>query len=735
MNSMHRIAPFLVLAVLCAVLIGCGRRAGAPIGAGDDWTTPGGDAAKSHYSTLTDITPGNVGRLGLAWSFDLGTNRVQEATPVVIDGVMYTSGNLGRAYALNAATGEEIWRFEPEVDMQSNRVACCDQANRGVAVRDGKVMVASLDGYLYALNAATGAVVWKVDTIVDRARGYTVTGAPEIAGDLVVIGNAGAEFDVRGYVTAYRIDTGAQVWRFFTIPHDPRQGPQENAALEAAAETWDPHSRWDIGGGGTVWDAIHYDPGFDAVYIGVGNGGPYPISQRSPRGGDNLYLSSVVALDRATGKVRWHFQETPGDSWDYTASQPMILADVEIDGRKRPVILHSVKNGFLFVIDRETGRPLRANALVRTTWTDGYDLATGRPRPTPQSSDYATGPKIVFPSAAGARNWYPPAYDPERGLYFAAVLDMGNLMFTPPALPGPAPHRSRALNAGAVLIFTSDLQAVLPTLPPPVQAAVKALPEWRSVVERPFSSEIRAIDALSGKTVWAVHTSGAQDRNGVLATRSGLLMHGSIDGRFFVRNADTGQVLKEIDTGSSMMAAPMTYRVKGVQYVAIATGFGGGGWSYVPDNSAAYSRGNANRILVFRLDGGAVARPELLPPLTVAPPPPPQARGVTRQTIAFGHGQFLANCAICHSNQPRSTAPDLRRMAPATHAAFNGIVLEGWFLANGMPRWDDTLTPGEVNAIHAYLIDEQRRTRARELQLQRAGKPLDARNAVAMSNY
>ena len=580
------------------------------IGAGDDWDNPGGDWAGSHFSRLTDITPENVGELGLAWEYDLGTARVQEATPVVIDGVMYTSGNLGRVYALNAATGAELWKFEPEVDMQVNRFTCCDQANRGVQVSGGKVFVGSLDGYLYALDAKTGAVAWKADTIADRQRGYTVTGAPEIAGDLVVIGNAGAEMDVRGYVTAYNIADGSEEWRFWTIPHDPKEGPQESEALEAALETWDPESRWDIGGGGTVWDAINYDPEFDQVIIGTGNGGPYPLHTRSPSGGDNLYLDSVVALDRATGEMKWHFQETPQDSWDLTATQPMVLTTLE----DHPVILHTPKNGFFFVIDRETGKPLAANAIVRTSWASGWNLETGKPILTPEFSDYSTGPKLVFPASAGARNWYPAAYDPKRNTYFASVIDMGNLMFVPPGMENPQ-HQQRSMNASAALLFTSDLQAALPSLPPPVQQAVKALPQWQWVTDKPYSSELRAIDPMTGKTKWAAPYDGWQDRGGVLATESGLVVHGTLAGKLVVRDADTGEILKTIDTGSSMLAAPMTYRVDGVQYIAIQTGWGGGGWGFVPPYAAAYSKGNTNRLLVVRIGGGDVPVPDDLPAL------------------------------------------------------------------------------------------------------------------------
>lgn len=729
-----------LLAALTLALAACTQASDAPqvdtsvIGAGDDWDNPGGDWAGSHFSRLADITPENVGELGLAWEYDLGTARVQEATPVVIDGVMYTSGNLGRVYALNAATGVELWKFEPEVDMQANRSACCDQANRGVQVSGGKVFVAALDGWLYALDAKTGAVAWKVDTIADRNRAYTITGAPEIAGDLVVIGNAGAEYDVRGYVTAYNVADGSEEWRFWTIPHDPKEGPQESEALEAALKTWDPKSRWDIGGGGSVWDAIQYDPQFDQVIIGVGNGGPYPLKTRSPEGGDNLYLNSLVALDRATGEMKWHFQETPQDSWDLTATQPMVFTELEVGGAKRPVILHTPKNGFFFVVDRESGKPLAANALVRTSWASGWDLETGKPKLTPEFSDYSTGPKIVFPASSGARNWHPAAYDPGRNLYFASVTDMGNLMFIPPGQENP-PHHEKFLNPAAALIFTSDLEAALPTLPPPLQDAVKALPQWQQVREMGYSSQLRAIDPLTGKTKWAADFDGWQDRGGVLATESGLVIHGTLAGKLIVRDAETGEVLKSIDTGSSILAAPMTYRVDGVQYVAVQTGWGGGGWGFVPPYAAAYAKGNANRILVFKLGGGEVPVPDDLPALQPAPEPPAQLPGVTPQMIAMGSTLFTENCSICHSNQPRAPLPDLRRLDRARHEAFDQIVLEGLFLPNGMPRFDDLLKPDQVKAIHAFLIDEQKKLRARELQLQREGKPLDSRSLTILSNF
>ena len=722
-----------LLGFACAALAACSIGAAAPQpGAGSDWVNPGGDPGKTHHSSLTQITPDNVGTLGLAWAADLGTMRGQEATPTVVDGVLYTSGVAGRAYAFDAATGKPLWAFEPDVDMQVNRTVCCDQVNRGVAVADGKVYVATLDGWLYALDAMTGAVVWKSDFIEDRRKGDSSTGAPEVAGDVVVIGMAGAEYDVRGYVTALDLKTGAVRWRWHVVPRDPKLGPQEAPELEAALKTWDPNSRWDIGGGGAPWDAINYDPETGYVLVGTGNGGPYATSKRSPSGGDNLYLGTVVALDPKTGRMVWHYQETPSDNWDFTSTQPMILTHLKIDGRDRSVVLHAPKNGYLYILDRKTGALLRANPIVRTNWASGVDMQTGRPRLNPAETDYTTGPKIVFPATTGARNWHPASYDPASGLYVGAVLDMGNLIFM---TPGQKPLKARGLNNDAALIFTPDVKDALATLPPAMADEIRKLPAYAETLRDPGKAQIRAMDPLTGKTVWAADTAGWQDRGGVLTTASGLTIYGGVGGKLVVRETRTGKLLKEIETGTPIMAAPMTYSVGGVQDFAGGAGGGGGGYPFVPRYSAAYNRGNINRLLVFRLGGGAVTIPDALPPLQVAPAPPEQAPGVTAATIARGQGLFFGNCAICHANQPRSITPDLRRMQPDTHAMFRDIVLEGALVPGGMPRWNDILKPEDADAIHAYLIDLQGKTHADELAKQKAGKPLDGPSLTILSNY
>jgi quinohemoprotein ethanol dehydrogenase len=307
-------------------------------------------------------------------------------------------------------------------------------------------------------------------------------------------------------------------------------------------------------------------------------------------------------------------------------------------------------------------------------------------------------------------------------------------MFINPGQDKPV-YRPGAMAASAALLFTADLQAALPSLPPPLQQQVTALPQWKWVTEKPYSSQLRAIDPLTGKAKWTADFDGWQDRGGVLATTSGLVIHGTLAGKLVARDSETGRVLKTIETGRSMLAAPMTYKVDGVQYIAVQAGWGGGGWGFVPPYAAAYTKGNANRLLVFKLGGGAVPIPADLPTLEPAPAPPPQLPGVTPETIAMGSELFTETCSICHSNQPRAPLPDLRRMAPNTHAVFDRIVLEGLLVQNGMPRWDDLLKPDQVKAIHAFLIDEQGKVRARELQLQREGKPLDSRSLTILSSF
>ena len=348
----------------------------------ENWLSHGLDFAETRFSKLDQIDTGNVGQLGLSWSYGLNSRRGVEATPIVVGGVMYVTASWSVVHALDAKTGEAIWTYDPQVPRDYAYKGCCDVVNRGVALYAGKVFVGTYDGRLVAIDAATGVRVWEQDTIVDRAKSYTITGAPRVYNGNVMIGNGGAEYGVRGYITAYDADTGEQKWRWFSVPGDPSK-PYEDISMQRAAETWDPAGKyWIAGGGGTMWDSMAFDPQLNLMYVGTGNGSPWNRHKRSPGGGDNLYLGSIVALNPDTGEYVWHYQQTPGDSWDYTSTQHIVLADLVIDGKLRKVLLHAPKNGFFYVIDRTNGRFLSAQNFVEVAWAKGYD-ANGRPIETP----------------------------------------------------------------------------------------------------------------------------------------------------------------------------------------------------------------------------------------------------------------------------------------------------------------------------------------------------------------
>ena len=667
----------------------------------ESWLANGRDLDKTFFSPLAQIDTTSVNRLGFAWEFQTGTARGMEATPLVIDGVMYTTGVAGRVYALDADTGRLRWRFEPPVDLKYSRSACCDIVNRGLSVWQGRVYVAAVDGILYALDAADGRVLWKTDTIVDRSRAYSVTGATQVAGDVVVVGNGGAEYDSRGYVSAYRLDTGALVWRFFTVPRNPADG-QESAALETAAKTWAGSQWWERGGGGNVWDAITYDPGTGLVYFGTSNGAPTSRSRRSPGGGDNLYVASIIAVHADTGAYAWHYQQTPGDQWDYDATPHLVMATLRIGGQPRKVLLQASKNGFFYVLDRLTGELLRADPFVATSWARAVDLRTGRPVQE-ASGDYSDGkPRLIFPSVVGAHNFNPMSLSARTGLVYIPAVHAGMVLMNNPTLRPRQPGR---FETGVQMALSAQLQA--PESMPPAMRPLADPAARRGMPEATMYASLKAWDPVAGKVVWEGPRRAFSDHGGVLSTAGGLVVQGGTDGWLRVYRDDNGALLKEIDVGTAMIAAPMTYRVQGVQYIAIVAGSGGGGWSvWTPDN-VAFSRGNANRILAFRLDGGATPKPAELPPIPPAPAPP--AAIGTAAEIAAGATLFATNCGHCHANAPRAPVPDLRRSALLRDAAaFESVVRGGLLQQRGMPRWDDLLTVAEVDRIRMWLIAQAR---------------------------
>jgi quinohemoprotein ethanol dehydrogenase len=670
-----------------------------------NWYTGGRDKDGTYYSPLATINASNVKDLGFAWQYGLGSPlRGQEATPVVVDGILYTSGTWGYVYAVNAATGREVWRYDPKSDFFAARNPCCDLVNRGVAVWKGKVYVASGDGRLHAIDAATGKKIWEADTITDHKQPYASTGAPQIAGDVVVIGNAGADMGhggVRGYVSAHDLESGAFKWRFYTVPPAVGQ-PLENPDLTAAAKTWDASRDPQFKLGGTAWDGFAYDAALNLVYFGTANAAPYDLRQLGPARLDALYTASIIALHADTGRLAWYYQTTPRDSWDFDAVQKMILTDLDVGGTTHQVILQANKNGFFYVLDRKSGELLSAKNFTYINWATGVDMKTGRPVTT-EASDWYSSPKNVYPSWSGAHTWNPMSLSAQTRLVYIPVIDT------------PAVWVDMAHNGGDVKFldgfFTAngifpddtydagDLKRLYGALPSLEQ--IKATRKVKVVREL-----IRALDPVAQKTVWEHQTSSGMRGydGGVMSTAGNLVFQGRGSGGLWVYAADSGKVLKVIHTGSHIMAAPTTYAVNGEQYVAVQVGYGGTAIAEgsFPPSSAALKYENTNRVIAFKLGGGPVPTPKARV-MELFEKPPEQA--ADKEAIHAGEIKFIEECSRCHTLGLSST-PDLRRLNAGLHAAFKDIVLHGALAPAGMERFDDILSEADVDNIHAYLIDQ-----------------------------
>ena len=654
------------------------------------WLVHGGDYANRRHSGLAQIDTDNVGRLGLSWSMDMDTRRGVQATPIVVDGVMYVTGSWSQLYALDARTGSRLWSFDPKVPREMAGTGCCDVVSRGVAVWDGKVLLATFDGRLLALDARDGNVVWSVDTILDRTMPYTITGAPLVANGVVVVGNGGAELGVRGYVTAYDVASGRQLWRFFTVPGDPAK-PFESAILRKAAATWS-GKWWTRGGGGTVWDSMVYDPDLDLVYIGVGNGGPWDREARSPGGGDNLFLSSIVALRRRTGEYVWHFQQVPGDQWDYTATQHLMLLDLVIDGRLRRTIVQAPKNGFFYVLDRENGEFISARNFVPVNWTTGLDPKTGRPA-FAAGIRYQEKPADVLPGPTGAHNWHPMAWSPRTGLVYIPALELGATTF------------ERDLNfrfrPGFYNVGVDFRNFQAPEDPTVVDQVSKTL-----------KGPLIAWDPVRQREAWRADHRGPWN-GGLLSTAGGLLFQGTSDGRLLARDAATGRELWSFFCQTGVMAAPVTYEVDGEQYVAVAVGWGGHfGLEWGEFSLRATGRlPNISRVLAFKLDGRARLPEGWLWPEQPVPSVTALATH-TSDVVARGRLLYAENCAGCHGGAAVSggVLPDLRYSGAHVHERWQQIVLGGELASQGMRSFSDRLDTEGAEAIRAFVVHRAQQT-------------------------
>lgn len=638
-----------------------------------DWPSYGLDHAETRHSRLRQIDAGNVGRLGLAWSYNLESNRGVEATPVVVDGIMYVTASWSIVHAIDVRTGKRLWVFDPQVDRAFGYKGCCDVVNRGVAVYKGQVFVASFDGRLFGLDAATGAKRWEVDTIIDRKFSYTITGAPRVYKGKVIIGNGGAEYGVRGYITAYDAATGRQAWRWFTVPGDPSK-PFEDESMARAAKTWDPAGKWwEAGGGGTAWDAMAFDPELNLMYVGTGNGSPWAQKKRSPAGGDNLYLASVVALNPDTGKYVWHYQQTPGDNWDYTSTQPMILADLKIGGRDRKVLLHAPKNGFFFVIDRKTGEFISAKNFVDVNWASGYD-AKGRPIET-AIARAGDRPREIIPSAYGARNWHSMSFNPATGLVYMPVQNVPVTLLD---------NKDWKFNGATPLEPHSNLGwnlAMFANAEPPKSAPFGRLLAW---------------DPVAQKEVWRAENVSPWN-GGTLTTAGNLVFQGTADGRFVAYDARNGKKLWEAPTGTGVVAAPSTYLVDGRQYVSIAVGWGG-----VYGLAARHTdRAGPGTVYTFALDAKAE------PPAFVAYRLGELVKGVPYDPahVAEGTALYVSNCVFCHGVPGVDRGGNIANLGYSSQATIANLeqYLFGALARNGMPNFTGRLKPADVDKLKAFI--------------------------------
>ena len=656
-----------------------------------DWMSYGRTYDEQRFSPLTEINDQDASRLGLAWSADLDTTRGQEATPIVVDGVIYVSTAWSKVKAYDGATGKMLWAYDPKVPGEWGPKACCDVVNRGVAVWKGKVYVGALDGRLIALDARTGQPVWTTQTF-DKSTSYAITGAPRIVKGKVIIGAGGAEYNMRGFVSAYDADTGKLVWRFWTVPGDPSKSdgaPSDKPLKQIAAPTWAPGT-WKLGGGGTVWDAIVYDPELDLLYFGTDNGDPWNQGDRG-KVGDNLFLTSIIAVKPDTGEYVWHYQVNPGDEWDYSATQPLMLADLTIDGQPRKVIMQAPKNGFFYVLDRQTGKLISAKTIVPINWASGVDLKTGRPIENPQARYSVTGkPWTGTPGPLGAHSWNPWAFSPKTGLVYIPTNEAG----FPYIAEQVFQHHDVGFNTG-------------------IDFGAGSLPDDINVQKATMASlkgYLLAWDPVRQKEVWRADHPGPAN-GGVVATAGDLVFQGSYAGEFAAYRADTGKKLWAFDAQAPIIAAPSTFEAGGHQEVAVLT-CGGGAYG-LSSGLVALKSGHPQplcRLLVFKLDGTAKLPPA---PKPYRPPLNPPPLDATPAVLAQGGELYGHYCGLCHGGGgvSGSSLPDLRYTPLLASDGFFDVVLGGQRKDQGMISFAPVLSHDQAAAIRSYLIGRAHATK------------------------
>ena len=650
----------------------------------EEWMTHGRTYSEERFSGLKQINENNVDQLGIEWFHDLDSSRGHEATPLVVNGIMFSTGAWSVVFANDASTGELIWKFDPQVPREKAYYLCCDAVNRGVAIWDGKIYFGTLDGRLIALDANNGELIWEKITVED-SNAYSITGAPRIIKDKVIIGNGGAEFGVRGYVSAYDSKTGEMIWRFYTVPGNPEDG-FENEAMKLAASTWSGSKWWEYGGGGTVWDSMAYDPELDLLYIGTGNGSPWNYKVRSPDGGDNLFLSSIIALRPDNGEYVWHYQTTPGDNWDYTATQHIILADLIIDGQNRKILMQAPKNGFFYVIDRLTGELISAENYVRVTWANKINIETGKPEKT-ALGDYEEKNRLVSPGALGGHNWMPMSYNPDTGLVYIPAQEL----YLPFEKDKEYTFKKDNWNTGI------DMTAINP----PTNLLQLGM------LVKSIRGRLSAWDPIAQKEVWKKYQTLPWN-GGILSTAGNLVFQGTSDGELIAYNAKTGNQLWSYDLQTGIVAPPITYSINGKQYLSVVAGYGGV-FALQAGLPPKYSGGPINgRIVTFALDSKEQLPKRIANKIM---PKPPESMGDVA-SIANGEKVYHYQCHMCHGAGALGggVIADLRYMNKTTHDDFLAITLGGLYTNKGMVGFSNKISEQDAKDIHAYVIQRARET-------------------------
>jgi len=655
------------------------------------WAHYGGSYNEQRFSPLKKINDTNIKDLGLVWYADYDTNQNQHGSPLYVDGVIYVSTARNVVHAFDAKTGKRVWTYTPILIPNPS----LGLVNRGIAAYNGKIYMGMLDAKLVAIDAKTGKPAWTIDTVPASlglgamAKNYSITMAPRVAKGKVFVGGSGGEFGVRGWIAAFDAETGKEVWRFWTVPGDPAKPDNavSDKALAKAVDTWPKDIEyWKQGGGGTIWDAAVYDPETDLLYFGTGNGTPWNREMRDPSDGDNLYVASLIAVKADTGEYVWHYQETPGDSWDYDAISPLVTTDLNINGQKKHVIIQPSKNGLLYVIEAATGKLISADAFTGVTWTTGVDMKTGRPIEAP-GARYETEAFNIGPGAPGGHTFHPNAYSPVTGLIYIPTWENYSAM-APQAKPAPG-------TAPPLVAFGGRVDRA--TLKPHNKQADNG---W-----------LQAWDPVARKVVWET-PKGPRATSGVLATGGNLVFMGNSGGKQIrAYDAKTGAQLWNFEAQTAVFAAPITYELDGVQYIAASVGGSAQGGDYFAPTYA--------RMLVFSVGGKAVL-PANKPytPLALNPPPSTAPADV----IAHGTEVYTKNCAVCHGaggTQQRSSFPNLT-LTPLLYSqpGFDQVVLGGSRLEKGMGSFANELSPTDAVAVREYII-----SRANEIKNRPPGTP------------